>query len=140
MEFSTGFAGDIGQYIRRVYTNMAVEMFGKKPADVAVDTFELTDAELAAYDPTKFFTSTELTDTVPPLNRIFTEDQLVILREGIPVTSLPNLQPWPLNLTDAYSALRPDGSMGDAAATGGAATTGATTGASGLAMPTPTGP
>jgi len=79
------------------------------------------DADLAAYDPSKFFTSTEMVDTVPRLDRVFTEDRLELLAEGIAVTELPaDIGPWPTNLTGFYGATRSDATMG--VAVGGGAT------------------
>jgi hypothetical protein len=112
MEISTGFAGKVGQYIRRVYVNMAIELFGKDKAVAEADGFVLTPADFDAYDPYSFFTDTELTDTVPRLDRVFTEDRLAYLREGIPVTQLPELGPWPNNLTSWYAEHRTDQTIG----------------------------
>ena len=105
-EISQAFAGQIGQYLTRVYQNMAAELFGKKRAEVHADGFLLTEAELAAYNPAAFFTSTEMIDTVPHLGHVFTEDRLAVISDGIPVTSLPDLQPWPTNLTSYYQATK----------------------------------
>jgi hypothetical protein len=112
MEISTGFAGWVGQYIRRVYTNMAIELFGKAKDVAEAEGFVLTEADFTGYDPYKFFTGTEMTDTVSRLDRVFTEDRLAYLREGIPVTQLPELGPWPNNLTAWYQAHRTDTSIG----------------------------
>jgi hypothetical protein len=87
LEISTAFAGQVGQYLRRVYMSF----------------FLLTEEELIAYDPSKFFTSTEMIDTVPHLGQVFTEDRLSVISAGIPITSLPELQPWPTNLTSYYN-------------------------------------
>jgi hypothetical protein len=114
MEISTAFAGQVGQYVRRVYINMAIELFGKTRAEATADGFALTDADFAAYNPGNFFTQTEMVDTVPRLDRVFTEDRLDVLAEGIPVTELPELTPWPTNLTNLYANLR-----GDATISGG---------------------
>lgn len=123
MEISTAFAGQVGQYLRRVYVNMAVELFGKSREEAMTDGFMLSDADLAAYDPSKFFTSTEMVDTVPRLDRVFTEDRLELLNEGISVTELPaDIAPWPTNLTSFYGATRRDGNL-RSDATGNAATT-----------------
>ena len=112
MEISTAFAGQVGQYLRRVYVNMAVELFGKTRAEATADGFVLTDADLVAYDPSKFFTSTEMVDTVPRLDRVFTEDRLELLSEGIPITELPaDIAPWPTNLSAFYGATRTDGNV-----------------------------
>ena len=95
MEITTTFAGDVGKYLQRIYRNMATELFGKMAADVDKPGFMLTDADYSGYDPSKFFTRTELVDTVPPFEMVFTEDQLQVLRAGIPVTMLPQLPTWP---------------------------------------------
>ena len=76
MEISTNFAGQVGQYIKRVYINMAIELFQKTRAVAQTDGFMLTDADFAAYNPGSFFTQTEMVDTVPRFDRVFTEDQL----------------------------------------------------------------
>lgn len=106
MEISTAFAGEFGQYMTRLYGNMAAELFGKTREEVQAPGFLLTEAELSAYDPAQFFTSTEMVDTVPHLGRVFTEDRLREISEGITVTSLPQLQPWPTNLTSYYNNLK----------------------------------
>jgi hypothetical protein len=111
MEISTAFAGQVGQYVKRVYTNMAIELFGKTRAEATADGFALSDADFAAYNPGDFFTQTEMVDTVPRLDRVFTEDRLDVLAEGIPVTELPELSPWPTNLTLYYGATRSDATM-----------------------------
>lgn len=113
MEFSTTFAADIFQYMHRVYTNMATELFGKTRTEVRAEGFILQEAELAAYDPSQFFTSTEMIDTVPHLGYVFTEDRLRVLSDGIPITSLPELTPWPTNLTSFYKANNAFQSAGD---------------------------
>jgi hypothetical protein len=120
MEISTAFAGQVGQYLRRVYTNMAVELFGKTRSEAAADGFALTDADFAAYNPGDFFTQTEMVDTVPRLDRVFTEDRLDMLAEGIPVSELPELHPWPTNLTLHYAATRTDATMSGAGLSSGA--------------------
>lgn len=106
MEISTNFAASIGKYMKRLYRNMATDLFGKTQAEASVDGFILTEAELAAYNPAEFFTSVEMVDTVPHLGNVFTEDRLEVIRGGIPVTSLPDLQPWPTNLTSYLQANR----------------------------------
>jgi hypothetical protein len=95
MEITTTFAGDVGRYMLRIYRNMATELFGKSAADVDKPGFILVDSDFTTYDPSKFFTRTELVDTVPPFETVFTEDQLERLRQGIPVTMLPQLSTWP---------------------------------------------
>jgi len=96
-EFTTNFSGMCGKYLKRMYSYMATELFGVTREAAMANGFLLSDEMLTSYDPTKFFTSTELVDTVPNERFIFTEDQLQVLREGIPATSLPNLKPWPVS-------------------------------------------
>src|SRR5207247_10965900 len=99
------------QYIKRVYINMSIDLFGKTRAAATADGFILTDADFAAYNPASFFTQTEMVDTVPRFDRVFTEDQLEVLAEGLSVTDLPLLKPWPINLTMYYSATRTDSTI-----------------------------
>jgi hypothetical protein len=106
VEISTDFAGLMGQYLMRIYRNMAIELFGKTVTQVETPGFVLLDADFGGYNPGAFFTSTEMTDTVPSLGNVYTEDQLDTLRAGIPVSSLPALQPWPQNLSRYYKELR----------------------------------
>jgi hypothetical protein len=93
-EISTTFSGLIGQYLHRVYRLMSTELFGVSATDAAQLNFTLTDAQLAAYDPSKYFTSTELIDTVPAMATIPTEDDLKVLTAGIPASKLVNLQKY----------------------------------------------
>ena len=138
VEISQEFAGTMGGYIKRVYDSVGVELFGKTREEVADPTFELTPEELASYNPSAFFTNTEMTDTVPRLDYVLTEDRLEFLAEGIPVTSLPDtVKPWPVNLTNVYASFREDADTGNnqnrEANTSGTGTT------SGIAMPVNTG-
>jgi hypothetical protein len=137
MEISTAFAGQVGQYLKRVYTNMAIELFGKTREVANADGFALSDADFAAYNPGDFFTQTEMVDTVPRLDRVFTEDRLEILAEGIPVTELPELTPWPTNLTLHYANLRTDATLAGAKTTSDSASTG---GGAAPIIPPPPGP
>lgn len=138
LEISPSFTGQIGQYFTRVYFNMATELFGIAREDAIKDGFLLTEEQLLTYDPTKFFTSTELVDTVPRLDRVFTEDRLELLNEGIPVTKLPaDLRPWPNNLTDLYTDIREDSSISNSS--GGEIKADSTTQQT-LTMPKPIGP
>lgn len=112
VEISTAFAGLVGQYLRRVYDNMSIELFGKTREQVQVDGFKLTDEDFNGYNPAEFFTSTEMVDTVPRLDRVLTEDRLELLREGLPVTQLPDaVKPWPVNLTNFYETIRTDATI-----------------------------
>lgn len=104
LEISTTFAGTVGKYMTRMYINLATELFGKTREEAMASGFLLTEEELIGYNPAQWFTSTEMIDTVPHLGNVFTEDKLEVLSAGIPVTSLPELQPWPTNLTSYYRA------------------------------------
>lgn len=99
-EITTVFSGMCGKYLKRLYAYIATELFGVTRAVAMADGFLLSDDQLKSYDPTKWFTSTELVDTVPSERFIFTEDQLQVLRQGIPATSLPLLKPWPVSKPD----------------------------------------
>lgn len=105
IEISRDFAGQVGQYLTRLYYNLATELFGKTAEEAKAPGFLLADADLAAYDPSKWFTRVELVDTVPNLGYVFTEDQLAVIRGGILTTNLPSLQPYPTNLTSYYQSL-----------------------------------
>lgn len=119
MEISTAFAGQVGQYIRRVYREMAIELFGASREAALAPGFMLTEEELAGYNPGQFFTATEMVDSVPRLDRVFTEDRLELLGEGIPVTQLPaDLGPWPTDLQQAYGGFRRDASIDGVGAPG----------------------
>ena len=95
IEISEQFAGLIGQYIHRVYRLMATELFRVPVADAAKPDFTLTDAQITAYNPSEWFTSTEMIDTVPSLVDWPTEDDLRPLTDGIAISHLPVLTPWP---------------------------------------------
>lgn len=94
-DYTTQFSGLIGQYLQRVYRTMATEFFGVPLADANKPDFTLTDAQLAAYDPSKYFTPTEMVDTVPKFANVPTEDDLVVLATGIPATQLVGLAKYP---------------------------------------------
>jgi hypothetical protein len=111
VEISPAFAAQVLQWLHRAYTNMAIELFNVDREVALAAGFELSDADFASYDPSKFFTPTELVDTVPRLDRVFTEDRLELLGEGIPVTELPALAPWPANLSDLYTSIRNDATV-----------------------------
>lgn len=112
LEISEAFAGLVGQYIQRIYRLMATELFRVPLETAAKPDFTLTDEHLRSYDPSAWFTSTEMIDTVPPTSRIPTEDDLVVLTDGIPISHLPLLGRWP------------HGPSGVSSSTGGATATG----------------
>jgi len=103
-EISTAFSGLVGQYLHRIYKLMATELFGVAAEKAAALDFALTEADLKTYDPGKWFTATEMVDTVPPLDRVATEDDLAVLSAGIPATLLVGLARWPSGLASLSAA------------------------------------
>ena len=95
LEISEGFSGLIGQYVHRVYRLMATELFRIPLTDATKPDFTITEEQLAGYNPSAWFTSTELIDTVAPLDDWPTEDDLEVLTNGIPISHLPVLGRWP---------------------------------------------
>ena len=85
----------MGQYLHRVYRLMATELFGIDPEIAKALDYTLTEADLNGYDPGQFFTSTEMIDTVPRLDQVPTEDDLLVLTNGIPATLLVSLSKYP---------------------------------------------
>lgn len=106
VEITVDFAAMVGQYLGRVYRNMAVEMFGKTREEVAAREFLLTEEDFRTYNPNQWFTPQEMIDTVPAFDNVFTEDRKAHLAAGIPITDLPVLKPWPQNLIATYERLR----------------------------------
>lgn len=104
IEISTRFSGLVGQYIHRVYRLMCVELFQVPIAEAKAPDFTLSDEKLSSYNPSSFFTSTELIDTVPPIGWEPTEDDKKVITAGIPVTQLPNLPRWPSSVGEGPPA------------------------------------
>ncbi len=107
-EITIHFAEVVGKYLNRIYINMATELFGVLRAEAEKPGFLLTDAQLAAYNPSAFVTSTERIDTVAPMREIFTEDTLFVIRSGILVTQLPSLTPYPADVLAGVGITNPD--------------------------------
>lgn len=122
-EISDSFAGLVGQYFSRIYRRMATELLGIDPKTASDPSFVLSDAQLAAYNPGAFFTATELVDTVPTFDAIFTAQQLEVLGQGILVTDLPALTPYPSALAMQSGQPSALAASGSASASGGAAAT-----------------
>ena len=74
---------------------MATELFRVPLEEASKRDFTLTDQQLAGYNPSIWFTSTELLDTVPEIEDWPTEDDLEVLTNGIPISHLPKLGRWP---------------------------------------------
>ena len=113
LEISEGFAGLVGQYIHRVYRLMATELFRVPLEDAAKPDFTLSDQQLAGYNPSAWFTSTEMLDTVPSLDDWPTEDDLEVLTNGIPISHLPALGRWPSGPGSTEGATSQSTSSGD---------------------------
>lgn len=120
-EITMQFAGVVGKYMSRIYVNMATELFGIQRADADKPGFLLSNEQLANYNPSSFVTSTERIDTVTPMANALTEDTLFVVRNGILVTQLPNLTPYPSSISS--SVINPDLTGGTATGTGPAVTT-----------------
>lgn len=95
-EISQEFSGLIGQYLQRVYVRMATELLQVPLEEAEKSDFAISDQVFQSYNPAKFFTSSELIDTVPVLQDVPTEDDLGILTEGIPATQLLGLSVYPV--------------------------------------------
>jgi hypothetical protein len=74
---------------------MCTELFRVPVADAKAPNFTLSEEQLKAYNPSAWFTSTELIDTVPSPLSIPTEDDLEVITNGIPISQLPTLTRWP---------------------------------------------
>ncbi len=112
LEISTVFAGQIGQYIQRIYRLMSVELFKIPLEEASKADFTLSPEQLGSYDPTKWFTSTEMIDQSASPEDQPTEDDLVVLTNGIAISQLPLLSRWPSSPASTSS------SSGTAAVTG----------------------
>jgi len=95
IEISEPFAGLFGQYIHRAYRLVATELLRVPVSEASKLDFTLTDEQLRSYNPAAWFTSTEMIDTVPPMEEQPTEDTLEVLTSGIPISQLPVLGRWP---------------------------------------------
>jgi hypothetical protein len=95
-EISNVFAGQFGQYFQRIYIRLAVELFGVDPVKASDPAFDLTPM-LSSYNPNAWFTSTEMIDTVPPLNQVppGNDPRLQVLARGIAASQLLGLSSWP---------------------------------------------
>jgi len=120
-EISLDFSAVCGQYLQRIYVRLATELLQIPLADAEKPDFTISDAQFAAYNPSKFFTLTELIDTVPPIGRIPTEDDLRLLTDGIPANLLVGLQEWPIGLSPAEVRLGNTGGSSAGSGTGGGA-------------------
>jgi RNAse (barnase) inhibitor barstar len=122
LEISTDFAQQVTPYFQRVYTEMAIELFQVAVATAQAADFVLTDAILQTYNPGAFYTLTEASDAVAPLNQQPGPHDLGMLALGIPATQIIGIACWPDGSVPAGVTL----GSGPAASTGAASTTGST--------------
>lgn len=94
-EISLNFAGLVGAYLSRIYRRMATELFQVPADEAAKPDFTLTSDVLASYNPSAFFTSTEMIDLTPPINEVPSDLDLRVLTDGIPATQLVGLCKYP---------------------------------------------
>jgi len=90
-------------YLNRIYTDMAAFHFGKTKEETSTPGFLLTEADFESYDPDAYYTDVERLATVPVFSNVFTEDQVKVLRQGILVTNLQDLTPYPDNVKSLTS-------------------------------------
>src|ERR1700693_6547148 len=86
IEISTTLSSLVGQYFQRIYTMMATELLAVPAAIAQAPGYTIDTPTLAAYNPSNYFTSTELVDTCARFDQVFTAQSLEILGNGIPVT------------------------------------------------------
>ena len=132
-EITTRFAETVGKYMSRIYINMATELFGVSRTDAEKPGFVLSNEQLGSYNPSVFVTSTERIDTVAPMREILTEDAMFVIRNGILVTQLPNLIPYPADVLAGVGITNPDLQV---SGSGSASTTNAASPS--VVMPVPT--
>ncbi len=106
LDISLAFSGLIGQYFQRIYYQIATELLGIDPATASAPGFTLTNAQLAAYDPSQWFTSTELVDVTPPIGAVPPPDlpATQVLARGIPASMLVGLESFPTGSNVPMSA------------------------------------
>lgn len=106
LEITTTFAGQIGQYFQRIYIRTGVELLQLPASNFDKPDYTIPLEAYRSYNPANWASSTELIDTVPSLIDWPTEDDLQVLTDGIPVSQLPELKPWPngLNLNGTASS------------------------------------
>ncbi len=96
-ELSINFGAMVGQYMQRIYGLMAIEFFGYGQTALTNPAFVLTPADFAAYDPTKWFTSVEMTDERFDMGWQPNSNDMRAIR-GIPANQLVGLTDFPTDL------------------------------------------
>lgn len=111
-EISLTFAGLIGQYIQRVYVRMATELLLVPLSEAEKPDYSIPETVFQSYNPSKYFTQTELIDTVPDFEAIPTEDDLAVITDGLPASMIVGLTPWPRGLSTNGPNTQPASSSG----------------------------
>lgn len=93
-DISEDCAKGIWKFFKRAYEKLATGLFGIAPAEAEKPDFLLTEEQLSAYNPSAVLSSVERIDTVADISQIMTEDMMRVIRYGIPVNELPDLQPF----------------------------------------------
>jgi hypothetical protein len=117
LDISISFSGLVGQYFQKIYYMMNTELLGIDPQKASDPAFTLTAAQLAAYDPSQWFTSTELVDTPPQPSSVPPPDMAAtqVLARGIPASMLVGLQSFPTGSSVPLGATGPTNSATPAA-------------------------
>lgn len=95
LEITEDFAGEIGQYMHRIYRDMSIQLLEIPRSRAEALDFTLTEEDFAKYNPSSIVTSREMLDTVPDLENWPTEDDLQPLTDGVPVSQIPILPRFP---------------------------------------------
>lgn len=93
-------AGTINQYTNQIYQELAINLLGKQVSDIVkaggIQSFQLTDADYAAYNPDATFAAIEKVDTGATLDLMLSPNDLGPIIEGIPAPVIvPFLKNWP---------------------------------------------
>ena len=155
MNIDVATAGTAGMYITRLYRMFCIELLKINQKDPAFPTkspatgvvqpnwgaFTLTAEQIYAYAPSKWFTPTELIDTIPPQDDVPSAFDLLPISQGLPVPELPVLGPYPFPSPDSQadtaadpSTLKPAPAANTSAAVGQVPAGGSTS-----TMPAPPG-
>ena len=97
-EITEEFAGRMGEFLQRILVLISVELLDVAKDDALDPAFTITDQQWQAYNPLKKITVFEALDTPSVTHHIPTEDDLKLLRQGIPTVSFnpAHIQQWPL--------------------------------------------
>lgn len=101
LEITAEGGSDIWQYFRRVVELIAGELLLLPKADYTKDEFLFVDSHFQSYNPAAFLPRTEALVTPVGTDTGFTEDDLRLLRAGIPANIIqPLLSRYPVTALD----------------------------------------